>query len=116
MKKNIINRCLQTAKLLLCLFVFYCSSCKSLRRFDQGALETSKPILQVAVRESDLPFFIEKIQELNLVPIDFQQRMPDTQNGETKEFWITFRFFTKNAFLVGRSEIMTTGLVSKIIH
>lgn len=115
MKKIIRNCCLRTAKLLLCLLVFLCS-CSSSKKLDYKAIKTSQPILQIAISESDLPLFIQRIQELNFVPIDLQQRLPDVQNRETKEFWITFRFFTKKELLVGRSEIMSTGLVSKVIH
>ncbi|MCY1245759.1 hypothetical protein D9M72_589280 [compost metagenome] len=116
MKKGIRKCCSRTAKLLLCLFVFYCSSCSSLRRLDQKGLETSQPVLQVAVRESDILSFVERIHELNLVPMDVQQRTSTSENRDTKEFWITFRFTSKKDFLMGRSEIMSTGLVSKIVH
>lgn len=116
MKKAIQNHCLRTVRLLLCIFVFYCSSCSNSRRLSHKSLETSKPILQVVIRESDLFSFMEKTQELNLIPVDFQQRKQGDQNRESNEFWVTFRFVTKVEFLVGRSEIISTGLVSKIVH
>lgn len=114
MKKIIQICCLWTDKLLLCLFVFYCSGCSSFRRLDREALAASQPILRVAVSESDFPLFMQRIQELKLVPMDLQQRMQTSQNKEFEEFWVTFRFLTKNAFLVARSEIISTGMVKKI--
>lgn len=107
---------LRTAQLLLCLLILYCSSCSSLRIEDKKFNELAQPIFKVVIYEQDYPFFIQKLQELNINPIDMQMKVNDTQNETEKLFWMSFRFTSKKDFLVGRSEIMSTGLVSKIVH
>lgn len=66
------------------------------------------------VDESELCLFIESIQKLHLIPVDFQ-KVPEIQSLNTREFCISFRFVTTNDFLMGRSEIMAIGLVKRII-
>ncbi len=114
MKIMIPSNCLWADKLLLCLLVFHCLGCSSLRRLDHRTLKSSHPTLQIAISESDFPLFIQRIQELNLVPMDLKQGMQIPQNSQTEEFWVTFRFATKNALLMARSEILSTGMVRRM--
>ncbi|WP_316786565.1 hypothetical protein [Pedobacter frigiditerrae] len=114
MKKEILCNCLWVAKLLLCLFVFCCSSCSHLRHLAYKADETSRQILRVAVSGSDFPLFMQRIQESKLVPMDLQKKYAKSQYMEFEEFWVTFCFVTRNAFLVGRWEIISTGMVIRI--
>lgn len=116
MIKIILNNYLRIVRLLLCLLILYCSSCSSLRIEDKKFNEVAQPVFKVIISEQDYPFFIRKIQELNINPIDMQMKVNETQNEAEKLFWMSFRFTSKKEFLVGRSEIMSTGLVSKIVH
>lgn len=112
----ILNNYLRIAQLLLCLLVLYCSSCSSLRIEDKKFNKLAQPLFKVVIYEQDYSFFIQKLQELNINPIDMQMKVNETQNETEKLFWVSFRFTSKKDFLVGRSEIMSTGLVSKIVH
>ncbi len=116
MKKIIGLNYFRIVQLLLCLFALYSSSCCSLRIQDKRFNEEAQPIFKVVIYEQDYPIFIKKLQGLNINPIDMQMEVNKTQNETKKLFWVSFRFTSKKDFLVGRSEIMSTGLVSKIIH
>lgn len=110
MIKNSLNNYLWIVQLMLGFFILFCSSCGSLRLEEEKFNEVSKPILRVVICEQDYPFFIQKIQELNIKPIDMQMKVNEIE----KLFWVTFRFTSKKDFVFGRSEILSTGLVKQI--
>jgi hypothetical protein len=114
MKKIIRISCLWATKLMLCFFVFFCSGCRCLKRLDQEGPKTSQQILHIIISKADLPVFLQEIQELNMVPMDLQPRIQNSQYGEPDEFMLTFRFVDKNAFLMWRSKIMSTCIVIRI--
>lgn len=100
------DNCLRTVKLLLCFVVLYCSSCSGLRIKD----EISYSILKVSVCEQDFPEFMKCMKELNIKVIDVVPVVDDSN----LRFSVLFRFTTKDEFLLGRFEILSTGLVKQI--
>lgn len=109
------NSCLGAVKPLLWLLGCCFLSCGSSKRLGNQSVEALQPILQVAISESDIRFFMKTIQELELVPVAVQQRISNAQNHDGSEFHVTFRFSTKRDFIKGRNEILCTG-VARIIH
>lgn len=110
------NCCLKAAKLLLCLYVVFGSSCSNLRYLDQKTKASSKPIVQVAIKESDLPLFMEMVQQLNLRPIQIREEVFVVSDAGAKEFWITFQFTGRGDFLVASSKIAGLGMVKAISY
>lgn len=110
MIKVIQNHCLRTVKLLLCLFVLYGSSCSSLSIKDRTVSEMPYSTLKVRVCERDFILFMKTMKELNITAIDVKPIVDDPYMSCS----VLFKFLTKNDFLRGRSEILSTGLVTQI--
>jgi|GEM_PF-3229608 len=70
----------------------------------------SHSTLNVGVCEQDFLQFMKRMEELNITAIDVKQ----TVNYPSIRFLILFKFSTKEDFLLGRSEILSTGLVKQI--
>lgn len=96
MKSVISTNCLRAVKPLFWLLVVCCLSCGSLNKLNIDSIETSQPLLQVAIGGNEFSLFMKRIQELNLVPVDVQQRIPNLENVAANEFFVTFRFVTQN--------------------
>lgn len=110
MKKIIELNYFRIVRLFLCLFIIYSSSCSSLRIEDKKFVEMPYSILKVGVCEQDFLQFMKRMKELDITAIDVISVVDDP----CIRFSFLFRFTTKDDFLFGRSEILSTGLVTKI--
>ncbi len=114
--KSIENCFFRAAELLLCLVMCCLLSCSSLKKLDEsGERRALGQVLQVAICESDLSVFLQKVQLRNLTVFDVRPGIASQENSEATEIWITFRFVSNAGLSTGSSEVMSTGLVKRIL-